>query len=58
MPVGGVIPQGRAPVKCNDVCRMVSQVIISWQAYVFIRPKSLDAKVSGPNFCICNYEDY
>jgi hypothetical protein len=24
---------------------------------VFIRPKSLDAKVSGPDFCICNYAE-
>jgi hypothetical protein len=45
-------------VKCNDVSRMVSQVIISWWDYVFIRQKILDAKVSGLDFCICNYADY
>jgi hypothetical protein len=37
-------------MKCNDVYRLVSQVIISWKACVFIRPESLDVKASGPDF--------
>jgi hypothetical protein len=34
----------------NDVYRLVSQVFISWEAYVFIRLESLDAKASEPIF--------
>jgi hypothetical protein len=34
----------------NDVYRLVSQVFISWEAYVFIRPESLDAKANEPIF--------
>jgi hypothetical protein len=37
-------------VKCNDVYRLVRQVIISWKDCVFIMPKSLDVKASGPDF--------
>jgi hypothetical protein len=42
----------------NDVYRLVSQVFISWKAYEFIGPESLDAKASEPDFCICNYADH
>jgi hypothetical protein len=31
-------------------CRLVSQVLINWQAYVFIRPKSLSVKGHEPIF--------
>jgi hypothetical protein len=32
------------------VYRLVSQMFISWKDYMFIRPKSLDAKANEPNF--------
>ena len=34
----------------NDVYRMVSQVFISWEAYVFIILESLDAKANETDF--------
>jgi hypothetical protein len=32
----------------NDVYRLVIQVFIRWEAYVFIRSESLDAKANEP----------
>jgi hypothetical protein len=42
----------------NDVYRPVSQVFISWKAYVFIRQESLDAKAIKLDCSICNYVDH
>jgi hypothetical protein len=35
-------------MNCNHVYRLVSQVYISWWAYVFIRPESLGVKGQEP----------
>ena len=45
-----VTPEGRALLNCNYVYRLVSQVYISWWAYVFIRPGSLGVKGQEPDF--------
>jgi len=34
----------------NEVYRLVRQVFIRWEAYVFIRMKNLDAKANEPDF--------
>jgi hypothetical protein len=34
----------------NEVYKLVSQVFIRWEAYVFIRLESLDAKANEPIF--------
>jgi hypothetical protein len=34
----------------SDVYRMVIHIFISWKAYVFLRPESLDAKASELDF--------
>jgi hypothetical protein len=34
----------------NDVCRLMSQVFISWKDYVFIRLEIMDAKDNEPDF--------
>jgi hypothetical protein len=53
MPMARVTPQDRAPVvNVNMFCRLVSQFILSREAYVMIRLESLDAKGQWAYFCI------